>query len=149
MIRSENNAGGRIIIHAWEYQSALGIAFTNLYRRMQMQSAIWWLSHDKPALLIDGDGVYPLAIRKDFADGRILMTLFNLSLDPWHEVKITFDSPHENYTIQQLQKGNRWTAVDANISNHNTTTTMSLACQLTYDKPLCLLLAPLYCESSQ
>jgi len=143
MIYYENSAGGRIAIHAWEYHSALGVGFANSYRKMQMQSAIQWLSRDKPALLIDGDGAYPLAIRKDLTNGDILMTLFNLSLDAWREIKFTFDSPHNNYTIQQLQENNRWHPIKAKTSIHkNSITTMMLTCQLTYDKPLCLLLTP-------
>ncbi|MFO1523749.1 MAG: hypothetical protein U1G05_17315 [Kiritimatiellia bacterium] len=85
MTAFENARGGRVIVHAWDYASALappGVSFHNPVRVRQLQAAVRWLFRDRPPLLVSGDGAWPLALRRD-VEGGTLVGLLNLSLDAW------------------------------------------------------------------
>lgn len=99
MTAIENPHGGRVIVHAWDYASAigpLGVSFHCPIRQRQLQAAVRWLFRGQPPLLASCDGAWPLAFRKDSRDGT-LIGLFNLSLDPWPgaEFELYFSQPVE------------------------------------------------------
>jgi len=83
----ENELGGRVFVHLLDLRTAYGVAFNHTFRAHMLHGAVRWLARQKPALMVRGDGVYPLALRKDLDDGRTLLGLFNLTLDPWTEVE--------------------------------------------------------------
>jgi hypothetical protein len=90
-----NTLGGRVIVHTWDYASAIGpigVSFHHPLRQKQLHAAVRWLFGGKPPLLVSGDGAWPLAFRKDCADG-IMLGLINLSLDPWPGVEFEFHLP--------------------------------------------------------
>jgi hypothetical protein len=93
MLAFQNSLGGRVVIHAWDYEACIDTAFFNPLRRKQMQSAIRWLSHGKPALLFKSDGAYPLSFYRKAADGNLIIGAFNLTLDAWQEscFELAFD----------------------------------------------------------
>ncbi len=110
MAAYENTHGGRVIVHAWDYASAigpLGISFHNPVRQRQMQAAVRWLFRNQPPLFVNGDGVYPLAFRKNCADGTLL-GLFNLSLDPWPGAEFEFSATASIAGIDMLYPDGSW-----------------------------------------
>jgi hypothetical protein len=73
-----------------------------------LQGAVRWLARQKPALMVRGDGVYPLALRKDLDDGRTLLGLFNLTLDPWTDVEFELASRRQPGAIEVLTPAGAW-----------------------------------------
>lgn len=85
MTAFENARGGRVVVHAWDYASAIGpmgVSYHGPIRKRQLHAAVRWLFRGEVPLLVSGDGAWPLALRKDCADGTLIL-LINLSLDPW------------------------------------------------------------------
>jgi hypothetical protein len=114
MTAFQNQQGGRIVIHAWDYASSIGpigISFHNPVRQTQLQHAVRWLFGGRPPLLARGDGVWPLAFRRDCADGTVL-GFFNLSLDAWPEVELEFSALHPITGIAVLESEGRWQPLD-------------------------------------
>jgi hypothetical protein len=141
MIAYKNERGGRVVVHGWEYESVVGSGFFGTFRREQIHAAVRWLSADAPTLLVDGDGVYPLVIRKDLHDGRILLVLFNLSLDAWPSVHFRLAAAATRGQVQQLDRRGAWQTVDATITTTGQLHDVALQTRVTFDEPLCLLLA--------
>ncbi len=130
MTAFENKLGGRVVVHAWDYETALGVSFNGNIRRRQMQFVIRWLSKDKMPLLVDGDGAYPLAFRKDCAN-RTILGFFNLTLDPWQTVKFQLADHRKIRKVSLLSADGCW----------QTCTTMSIdkkdgVNMLTYNEPI-------------
>ena len=77
----ENGLGGRIAVMAYDFDSAYGVSYNHPIRAEQLRKLMRWLARSRLPIMVKG-GVYPLAFRKD-CPGRVLLGLFNLSLDPW------------------------------------------------------------------
>ncbi len=110
MLAFENAAGGRVVIHAWDYASTigpLGVSFHSPARQRQLQSVVRWLFRNQAPLLVHGDGAWPLALRKD-TEGGTLLGFFNLSLDPWPGVEFEFFAPQPIASINVLNADGRW-----------------------------------------
>ncbi|MFC1526671.1 hypothetical protein ACFL6X_07675 [Candidatus Latescibacterota bacterium] len=104
----QNRLGGRVFVHLLDLDTAYGVAFNHTFRAQMLQHAVRWLSRSRPALLARGDGVYPLALRRDLKDGRCLLGLFNLTLDPWSEVELELEARREPGAIEVLTPGGKW-----------------------------------------
>lgn len=104
----ENELGGRVFVHLLDLSTAYGVAFNHTFRAQMLQGAVHWLARRRPALLVRGEGVYPLALRKDLEDGRALLGLFNLTLDPWPEVEFELAARREPAAIEVLTPEGRW-----------------------------------------
>ena len=109
----DNSLGGRVFVFAYDLTQVAGVAFHHPFRAAQLQQAVRWLSHDEPPVLAYGDGVYPLAFRKDYQNGDTLLGLFNLSLDPWTKVRFTVAMRRRPIRILQLAPNGRWLPSDA------------------------------------
>ncbi|MBA3686759.1 MAG: hypothetical protein H0W72_16165 [Planctomycetes bacterium] len=106
MTAFENKRGGRVVIHAYDLDSAYGASFVHTFRAEQYQGAVRWLARGAVPVLVDG-GVYPLALRKD-RDGATLLGLFNLSLDPWPHAVFTIADARRVAVVRLLDAGGRW-----------------------------------------
>lgn len=107
MYAYENTMGGRVAVHAFDLASALGPAFYHPHRLMQFQSTVRWLSRGRPPVLVWGGGAYPLAFRKDI-EGRTILGLFNLTLDPWDGVAFEVADTRRIETVEVLSQQARW-----------------------------------------
>lgn len=103
----ENRNGGRVFVHLYDLQSAFGVPFCHPFRAEQLHGAVRWLSRDRPSVLVRGDGVYPLAFRKDIED-RTLVGMFNLTLDPWPSVEFELADSRKPVKVELLKKTGRW-----------------------------------------
>ena len=104
----ENELGGRVFVHLLDLRGAYGVAFNHPFRARMLQGAVRWLARQKPALMVRGDGVYPLVLRKDLYDGRALLGLFNLTLDPWADVEFELVSRRQPGRIEVLTPAGKW-----------------------------------------
>jgi hypothetical protein len=115
MIAFENPLGGRVIIHAWDYASAIdgfGVSFHNPVRCRQIQATVRWLFRSRVPLAARGDGVWPLALRKDCGN-ETLVGLMNLSLDAWPCAEIEMSAPAAPAAIRLLDADGKWIPVDS------------------------------------
>ncbi|MBI5381935.1 MAG: hypothetical protein HZA31_08550 [Opitutae bacterium] len=103
----ENRLGGRVYVHALDWATSYGVAFNHPFRAAQLQTAVRWLSRDAAPLLVSGDGVYPLAFRKDLPS-ETLLGLFNLSLDPWQDTQFTLADTRQPLTPLLLSADGHW-----------------------------------------
>lgn len=118
MTAFENSSGGRIIVHAWDYASIMdgfGVSFHNPVRRRQLQAAVRWLFRGRAPLLVNGEGAWPLAFRKDWSD-KTLVGLFNLSLDVWPDSEIEMASSTPPVSIERLDTAGFWRKAHARVS---------------------------------
>ena len=104
----ENELGGRVFVHLLDLRGAYGVAFNHTFRGHMLQEAVRWLARRRPALMARGDGVYPLALRKDLEDGRTLLGLFNLTLDPWPAVELELAAASAPAAIETLTPEGEW-----------------------------------------
>lgn len=107
MYAFRNGWGGRVVVSALEFKSAIGPAFFHPYRREQLQGAVRWLARGQPSLLVEGSGAYPLALCKDCGDKTIL-GFFNLTLDPWANVRFTLSGNRRPAGTRLLDARGRW-----------------------------------------
>jgi hypothetical protein len=110
----ENDRGGRVVVHAWDYASAVGpvgVSFHHPHRQRQLQAAVRWLFRGKAPLLVRGDGAWPLASRHD-SDGESLLGLLDLSLDPWPEAEFEFAAETAPVGLEVLLADGRWEPLD-------------------------------------
>jgi len=103
----ENSYGGRIVVQSVSL-SPLPRGYLNDRRREQVQNAFRWLSYGRPAVMVSGDGVYPLGFRKDTGDSSVL-GMFNLSLDPWKRVIFDISSNRSIERLEILKENGAWT----------------------------------------
>ena len=84
----ENRLGGRVALCPYDItQSGMSAWFLNWHRQRQMQRIAEWLFRGRAPLLANG-GAWGLPIRTDYPDG-ILVSLLNLSCDPWEQTTLT------------------------------------------------------------
>lgn len=83
-----NRLGGRVVVHALEYQSAFGISYCSPSRRIQLHAAFDFLAGGCADVKFSCDGAYALAWRKDSSDETIV-GVFNLNLDDWPKSEFT------------------------------------------------------------
>lgn len=110
----ENARGGRVVVHAWDYASAVGpvgVSFHHPHRQQQLQAAVRWLFRGQAPLLVRGDGAWPLASRHD-AEGETLLGLLDLSLDPWPHAEFEFAAAAPPVALEVLRPDGRWDALD-------------------------------------
>jgi hypothetical protein len=103
----ENASGGRAFVIAYDLATAFGGSFNHPFRADLMRGAINWLAHDQPAVHVQGDGVYPLAFRKDLADESIV-GMFNLTLDEWPGATFTLGDNRTVAGVKVLEKDGQW-----------------------------------------
>ncbi len=117
MTAFENPRGGRVVVHAWDYASAIdgvGVSFHNPVRRRQMQGAVRWLFRGRAPLLVGGDGVWPLALRKDWG-GVTLVGFLNLSLDTWPDGEFEMSAPGVPASMHMLNLDGSWKPVGTRV----------------------------------
>ncbi len=110
MTAFENSLGGRVIVHAWDYASAigpLGVSYHHPLRQKQLQAAVRWLFKNQAPVMVTGDGAWPLALRKDDADGT-LTGLINLSLDAWATAQLELHTDKPVQSVEVLQANGAW-----------------------------------------
>jgi hypothetical protein len=138
MTAFENSAGGRVVIHSYDYSSLGSVAYSPL-RLRQLHNVFQWLSRNRMPVLVDGDGVYPLALRHDAEDGGMLLGLFNLSLDEWHEVTFDLDGSFQDMDVESLGRDGRWEKAEtASISGGKGRTKLRWQGELPFTNPLFL-----------
>jgi hypothetical protein len=101
MIAYENELGGRIVVQGFDLEHGYGDNYCRPERVRQIQGAVRWLSRGNFPMMINGPGAWPLAFRKDFEESTVL-GFFNLSLDPWPEVRFELNSVRDPVSIQKL-----------------------------------------------
>ena len=130
-----NARGGRVVVHAWDYASAIGpvgISFHSPTRQRQLHGVVRWLFHNQPPLLVSGDGVWPLVLRKDCQDGSLL-ACFNLSLDPWPGAQFELHLPRPPADIWILDPSGSWQPAAADAWQAGKFTAH---CPITLEQPL-------------
>jgi hypothetical protein len=113
----ENARGGRVVVHAWDYASAIGpvgVSFHHPHRQCQLQAAVRWLFRGNAPLLVRGDGAWPLASRHDAA-GETLLGLINLSLDPWPVAEFEFAATAPPVALEALRSDGSWEPLDPSL----------------------------------
>jgi hypothetical protein len=127
-----------VFAYAFELATAYGIAFHHPLRAIQLQAAVEWLSHGKTPILIRGNGVYPLGLRKDSAD-ETLLGLFNLSLDPWSKIEFVLAEHREHDEILGLDIEGNWRANAAiNVTSEPGKIRLQYDASVPFDQPLFL-----------
>jgi hypothetical protein len=99
--------GGRVFVHALDLESAYGVAYHHPFRAIQLQNAVDWLAWGQAPLLVRGEGVYPMAFRRDGGDG-VLLGMFNLSLDSWTKLAFIVGDCRAIGRIDRLTSEGRW-----------------------------------------
>ncbi len=107
MYAFENDRGGRVAVHLLDLDSAFGTAFNHPFRNTQLHHVVDWLWRGRTPLRVTGDGVYPLAFRRD-GDRHSLLGLFNLSLDSWPDVEMHLSDSRQLDHVEQLDVAGRW-----------------------------------------
>ncbi len=110
-----NTLGGRVIVHGWDYASAigpLGVSFHHPLRQKQLQAAVRWLFKGKAPVMVTGDGAWPLALRKDGANGT-LTGLINLSLDAWPTAQLALHATQTVKSVEVLDAKGAWRPLPA------------------------------------
>lgn len=102
-----NQLGGRVVVSALDFNSAVGTAFHHPFRTEQLQHVIRWLSGGNPGIMVNG-GAFPLALRKDTGTTTIL-GVFNLTLDPWDHAVFDLGDTRKPAHLQVLSTSGRWT----------------------------------------
>ncbi|MEO5716818.1 MAG: hypothetical protein ABIT37_25285 [Luteolibacter sp.] len=111
MIAFENASGGRVIVHAWDYASAIGpvgVSFHGPVRQRQLQASVRWLCRDQVPVMARGDGAWPLVFRKDCGN-ESLVGLINLSLDPWPGAEFELAANDSPAGLSVLEPDGSWT----------------------------------------
>ena len=106
----ENELGGRIVILPYDMTGEWWGWFLNWHRKRQFKAIANWLFRDQVPLSVDG-GAYPLPIRTDYTDYS-LVSVLNLSLDPWPTVDVcaSFECPVAD--IYELDPRGQWQLVE-------------------------------------
>jgi hypothetical protein len=108
MIACENARGGRVVVHSLDYSATAGIAFFHPHRQAQLSAVANWLWRGKLPATVTG-GVWPWTFRMD-NDGRTLLGLMNLSLDPWDDATFRLAETRRVNKLRRLSPTGRWTA---------------------------------------
>lgn len=111
----ENSLGGRVAVIPYDLSEGIRPWFLNWHRQRQLFAVAKWLFHDKLPLRIMG-AAYPLAISTRTKHHHV-MSLLNLSQDPWSTVDfelVTNDEPRE---VQRLQTDGTWSSVPSITSS--------------------------------
>jgi hypothetical protein len=106
----ENKLGGRIIVlsHRLDvHSSVINRFYMNNYRQYMYSAIIKWLYKGKPDVMVSGDGVYPLAWRKD-CEGHSVFGMFNLTHDDWTNIKFEFTDRRAIKSIRMLTEKGQW-----------------------------------------
>ncbi len=137
MYAFENELGGRVVVHALETQSAVGTAFFHPHRRLQLQHAAGWLGRERSPIVVNGDGVYPLAFRKE-CESYTLVGFFNLSLDPWIGVRFDLGEMAMPARCERLDTEGIWRSVDPDLQITGDGLTLLWPEPVPFDEPLFL-----------
>lgn len=111
MFAFENELGGRVVVHALDYTSAVGVAYFHPFRREELQNVINYLSFGHSALLFDCDGAFSLAWRKDCQNYTILGA-FNFNLDDWKSCEFNLDWQYQLPSVTMLLPSGDWILCD-------------------------------------
>lgn len=106
MYAYENDFGGRVVVQAFDLESAYGVAFNHTFRAEQLQSVMRWLGRGQAPVLVRG-GVSPLAFRKDCGN-QTLLGFFNLTLDPWPFVEFELKDQRWVEEVKLLSPSGVW-----------------------------------------
>ena len=141
MYAFENELGGRVVVHCLELSSIRGPRFNSHFRADQFAGVMKWLSNDKVPLIIEGDGVYPLAFRKDCKD-FMLLGMFNFSLDPWFTIRFILNTNDDFAEPLILSQTGQWISIEENINitKQNKKMILEINKEVPFDKPIFLLL---------
>jgi hypothetical protein len=141
MCAFENKLGGRVIVHCLAFTTCQGPGFNSLFRAEQLAGAMKWLAKDRVPILVKGNGVYPLAFRKDCRD-FILLGMFNLSLDPWSRAKFILDTEDDFTSVLILNQAGEWCAAEGSVvsTRKNKTMTVEVFRKISFDTPMFILL---------
>ncbi len=134
MTAFENRAGGRVIVHGWDYGTCVGAAYHGIYRTRQIQAVTHWLFRERAPLVAHGDGVWPLAFRKDCSD-RSIAGIFQLSLDAWSEATLTLADARQPLSVQRLDHQGNWSESGVSFEYLDQTLSVRLRGPLQYGKP--------------
>jgi hypothetical protein len=139
MYAFENELGGRVIVSCLDFATASGQSFNHPFRVEQLQGTVRWLSRDTVPIIVEGDGAYPLAFRKD-CDDFTLIGMFNLSLDPWPSARFTLSDDRDFTTVMILDRSGQWLAAgkDVEVTRVNDKTVIEVFREISFDKPLFL-----------
>ena len=141
MYAFENEIGGRVIVSCLNFATASGQSFNHPFRAEQLQAAVRWLSRDTVPIIVEGNGAYPLAFRKD-CDDFTLLGMFNLSLDPWPFARFTLNGDRDFTTVMILDRSGQWLAAGkaVEITRANGKTVIEVFREIPFDRPLFLSL---------
>lgn len=139
MYAYENELGGRVIVSAFDIETIWGNGFCNQFRRDQLHSAIDWLSQGKPDLLVKSDVGYTLSARKDCKDFTLL-SMFNLSLDPWSQIECKLQSQIPSQILILKPNGEWRKATNIEFEQNNDSLIIKFKHKVKFDEPLFMLL---------
>ncbi len=115
-----NFLGGNILVHAFEYEPYAGNASFCSPQRLAAFGRLLEFLGETP-FRVTGDGVCPLAVRRDLDDGRTVAGFMNLSNDPWQEITLhlpdaavfrraaVLDEDGVWHPVPYAPQGTRWT----------------------------------------
>jgi hypothetical protein len=102
----ENKFGGRVAVCPYDLNEEVRPWFLNWHRQRQLKAVADWLFREQTPLQVDG-GAYPLAIRTDTADSTVV-SIFNLSQDPWPRVEVRMHWTAPGAEVARLQSDGSW-----------------------------------------
>lgn len=131
-----NKLGGRVVVSALEFNSAVGGAFNHPFRTQQLQHIIRWLSNGNPSVMVTG-GAFPLAFRKD-NESTTILGVFNLTLDPWDKAVFEIGDSRKPARIEMLTSKGHWTASKGLTVKRVSKSLLKVECAqaFTYAEPL-------------
>lgn len=139
MYAYENNLGGRVAVYSYEMATSYGVAFCNPNRMQQLQNIVRWLSYGRHPVLVRGDGVYPLAFRKD-TEKETILGFFNLTLDPWTYVEFELSDQHRVAYMETLSSTGKW-GTDSSLTAETQDASIFIRAHksIAYDEPFFVL----------
>lgn len=134
-----NELGGRVIVHALEYETAVGVSFFHPFRRRQLHQAMRFLGGGRAPLLFDCDGAYALTWRRE-CEGHTLVGVFNLNLDDWTrcQFQMSWDKPLPR--LETLGEDGFWSAEPAEMKCEDQQLTVTMHRVVNHRLPLVMKL---------
>ena len=111
----ENELGGRVAVTPQDYSGTLrsgpgpSIFYYLPRRKRMMQPLARWLAQDRLPLEVDAPG-WVLPHRAD-RDGRILVGVMNVNLDPWRGIAMSLTAGGPVRSVTKLDKNGTWADV--------------------------------------
>ncbi|MDR0932173.1 MAG: hypothetical protein LBM70_04030 [Victivallales bacterium] len=141
MIAYSNSLGGRVIVHAMDYQYSFGVAFCHPFRREQLHGVVDYLADRSFPLKLTCDGAYSLAFRKESGENTVI-GCFNLNLDDWGKVSFDLSWTKAIPDVLLLDQSGNWVkSSELKATKDNVRLKIEYLGKISFNEPLIVKLA--------